>query len=551
MTHSTATLRHNARTMAHTRGARGTAIFCLLFYTGAWFPVEQRAIRSITGWHRPESYLDEDAYDAGTGTKAGRLLHRLRADHAGLGVVVFTDDIQSEARACSRPPPRSAPQGDAARVRAPCAGCAARSSPCTAGEVGASLGTTRRSSATPTPPRPPLLPPPSTSPAEEAQARRRHRRHRRRRWRRRWLRRRSSCRCRLWRILRRPRVAPWGARTGLLYVGVAHSGGAVDALFLQRVHEAAAADMTRASAATSRWPCRSHSLPSSGSDGTVDMGRPGGVVCLAATGGSGSASVGLGLAAIRACADRSADSPLRTSPCEAVAVAFQPEAAHVAIFAAPGHAGGGGRSTRDAARTAHRRARYAGEVRAVPARSGCCCRDRRRRRLRRRGRLDSGVGVGGGGDGGGGGGGDGGGGGCAAATAVAVAAGAGGDGHLDAASMREAAALLSCSWRRGGRRWRHQQRWWRWRRRSGDGSDLVSAVNGGGGGGECGADASAAARELDARGGRRGAGVAVRVSPPLRRSMHLVHRRRDQGGHGAAARHTRRLHRRGDARHRR
>ena len=54
-------------------------LFCFLFYTGAWFPVEQRAIRNVTGWHRPESYLDEDAYDSGTGRKAGKLLHLLRA----------------------------------------------------------------------------------------------------------------------------------------------------------------------------------------------------------------------------------------------------------------------------------------------------------------------------------------------------------------------------------------------------------------------------------------------------------------------------------------
>ena len=109
-----------AHFMAHVASERAAPpLFCLLFYTGAWFPVEQRAIRNITGWHRPESYLDEDAYDAGTGTKAGRLLHRLRADHAGLGVVVFTDDIQSEklARVLPATATQRAPQGDAARVR--------------------------------------------------------------------------------------------------------------------------------------------------------------------------------------------------------------------------------------------------------------------------------------------------------------------------------------------------------------------------------------------------------------------------------------------------
>ena len=109
-----------AHFMAHVASERAAPpLFCLLFYTGAWFPVEQRAIRNITGWHRPESYLDEDAYDAGTGTKAGRLLSRLRADHAGLGVVVFTDDIQSEklARVLPATATQRAPQGDAARVR--------------------------------------------------------------------------------------------------------------------------------------------------------------------------------------------------------------------------------------------------------------------------------------------------------------------------------------------------------------------------------------------------------------------------------------------------
>ena len=55
----------------------------------------------------------------GKHTKAGRLLHRLRADHAGLGVVVFTDDIQSEklARVLPATATQRAPQGDAARVR--------------------------------------------------------------------------------------------------------------------------------------------------------------------------------------------------------------------------------------------------------------------------------------------------------------------------------------------------------------------------------------------------------------------------------------------------
>jgi hypothetical protein len=90
-------------------------LFGFLFYTGAWFPVEQRAIRNVTGWHRPESYLDEDAYDSGTGRKAGKLLHLLRADHPSLSVVVFTDDIQSEKLARVLPATQRA-HGDAARI---------------------------------------------------------------------------------------------------------------------------------------------------------------------------------------------------------------------------------------------------------------------------------------------------------------------------------------------------------------------------------------------------------------------------------------------------
>ena len=83
--------------MAHMGTQRAAQpLFGFLFYTGAWFPVEQRAIRNVTGWHRPESYLDEDAYDSGTGRKAGLVLHLLRADHRWLSVVVFSDDILSE-----------------------------------------------------------------------------------------------------------------------------------------------------------------------------------------------------------------------------------------------------------------------------------------------------------------------------------------------------------------------------------------------------------------------------------------------------------------------
>ena len=102
--------------MAHVGTQRAAQpLFGFLFYTGAWFPVEQRAIRNVTGWHRPESYLDEDAYDSGTGRKAGKLLHLLRADHPSLSVVVFTDDIQSEKLARVLPATQRA-HGDAARI---------------------------------------------------------------------------------------------------------------------------------------------------------------------------------------------------------------------------------------------------------------------------------------------------------------------------------------------------------------------------------------------------------------------------------------------------
>ena len=34
-------------------------LFALIFYTAAWFAVEQRAIRNASGWALPETYLDE------------------------------------------------------------------------------------------------------------------------------------------------------------------------------------------------------------------------------------------------------------------------------------------------------------------------------------------------------------------------------------------------------------------------------------------------------------------------------------------------------------
>jgi hypothetical protein len=36
-------------------------LFALIFYTAAWFAIEQRAIRNATGWSLPELYLDEES----------------------------------------------------------------------------------------------------------------------------------------------------------------------------------------------------------------------------------------------------------------------------------------------------------------------------------------------------------------------------------------------------------------------------------------------------------------------------------------------------------
>ena len=43
-----------------------------VFYTGAWFSIEQRAIRNSSGWAFPDSYLDEESFDVGIGRKAVR-----------------------------------------------------------------------------------------------------------------------------------------------------------------------------------------------------------------------------------------------------------------------------------------------------------------------------------------------------------------------------------------------------------------------------------------------------------------------------------------------
>ena len=119
-----------------------------VFYTGAWFSIEQRAIRNSSGWAFPDSYLDEESFDVGIGRKAvrrarnsrrnsrratqrsaqffrppvhdpppqGKLLQLFRADHPGCSVVVFTDDIQSEKLGRVLPAARRE-EADAPRVQ--------------------------------------------------------------------------------------------------------------------------------------------------------------------------------------------------------------------------------------------------------------------------------------------------------------------------------------------------------------------------------------------------------------------------------------------------
>ena len=72
-------------------------LFAFVFYTAAWFAIEQRAIRNATGWALPDTYLDEDsASEGGLGRKESRLLQLIRAEHASCSLIVLTDDIQSE-----------------------------------------------------------------------------------------------------------------------------------------------------------------------------------------------------------------------------------------------------------------------------------------------------------------------------------------------------------------------------------------------------------------------------------------------------------------------
>lgn len=72
-------------------------LFAFVFYTAAWFAIEQRAIRNATGWALPEAYLDEEqSSEGGLGSKEVKLLSLLRAEHPRVTVAVFTDDIQSD-----------------------------------------------------------------------------------------------------------------------------------------------------------------------------------------------------------------------------------------------------------------------------------------------------------------------------------------------------------------------------------------------------------------------------------------------------------------------
>ena len=91
-------------------------LFALIFYTAAWFAVEQRAIRNSSGWALPEAYLDEEqSSEGGLGGKEVKLLSLLRAEHPHAAVAVLTDDIQSDKLRSVLPAARSA-AGDDARV---------------------------------------------------------------------------------------------------------------------------------------------------------------------------------------------------------------------------------------------------------------------------------------------------------------------------------------------------------------------------------------------------------------------------------------------------
>ncbi|KAL1496062.1 hypothetical protein AB1Y20_014690 [Prymnesium parvum] len=93
--------------------ARVRPLFALVFYTAAWFAVEQRAIANATAWERAAAYAGEEG--GGAGGREGRLLELLRREHRGCAVVVLTDDLQAEKLARVLPASKRA-EGDGGRV---------------------------------------------------------------------------------------------------------------------------------------------------------------------------------------------------------------------------------------------------------------------------------------------------------------------------------------------------------------------------------------------------------------------------------------------------
>lgn len=91
-------------------------LFALIFYTAAWFAIEQRALRNTSGWALPEAYLDEESsQEGGLGGKEAKILSLLHAEHPYATVAVFTDDIQSDKLRSVLTAARHA-AGDGARV---------------------------------------------------------------------------------------------------------------------------------------------------------------------------------------------------------------------------------------------------------------------------------------------------------------------------------------------------------------------------------------------------------------------------------------------------
>ena len=89
--------------------------FAFIFYTAAWFAIEQRAIRNATGWALPEAYLDDADSSSSSSGKEMKLVSLLRAEHPNAAIAVLTDDIQSDKLRSVLPSARHG-NGDAARV---------------------------------------------------------------------------------------------------------------------------------------------------------------------------------------------------------------------------------------------------------------------------------------------------------------------------------------------------------------------------------------------------------------------------------------------------